>query len=357
MAATAVLCGCQTTAYYAQAIRGQTALLVNQTSVERLLAEPKTPPALRDHLRLAGDLCQFARDELHLKVDGNYRRYVEVGRKFVVWNVEAAPEFSLEARRWWYPFVGRLSYRGFFVEASARACARELEHDGLDVMIGGVPAYSTLGWFRDPLLSTFLSDPEAELAETIFHELAHEKVFARGDTDYNEAFATSVGEEGVRRWFRARRDEAAARAYEASRLHLREFSRLVARARDQLAALYGDELSPEGTLRATTRKQAIPRSELRREKARILAELKADYARARESWGTDAEYDAWFAAPLNNARLNSVATYYDLVPGFERLLAADGGDLDRFYQTAQRWSKSPKAERRHVLDSPKDPTP
>lgn len=219
MVATCLLCGCQNAAYYAQAIRGQTTLLVNQTSVERLLAEPKTPPALRDHLRLAGDLCRFARDELHLKVDGNYRRYVEVGRKFVVWNVEAAPEFSLEARRWWYPFVGRLSYRGFFGEASARACARELERDGLDVMIGGVPAYSTLGWFRDPLLSTFLFDPEAELAETIFHELAHEKVFARGDTDYNEAFATSVGEEGVRRWFRARRDEAGARAYEASRRH------------------------------------------------------------------------------------------------------------------------------------------
>src|SRR5439155_27160335 len=177
-------------------IGGQYALLTHQQSIEKLASAPATPSPLKEKLRLVQDLRVFAKQELRLPVDGHYRKYVDVHRAFVVWNVEAAPEFSLEPKSWWYPFVGRLEYRGYFSEGSARRYGSRLEKKGNDVHVGGVEAYSTLGSFADPVLNTFILDAEGDLAELIFHELAHDRVFARGDTNFNEAFATSVGQEG-----------------------------------------------------------------------------------------------------------------------------------------------------------------
>ncbi len=195
--------GCQSLGYYGQAIKGQYEIVARQESIEKLLADPHTPAPLKAKLQLVESLRAFAAKDLKLPVDGHYQKYADVRRRFVVWNVEAAPEFSLEPKSWWYPIVGSLEYRGYFSERGATNYAARLRKKGYDVYVGGVQAYSTLGWFKDPVLNTFIFEPEPDLAEILFHELAHQQVFASGDTDFNEAFATTVGQEGARRWLRA----------------------------------------------------------------------------------------------------------------------------------------------------------
>ena len=286
-------------------------------------------------------------------MDGHYRKYVDVNRPYVVWNVEAAPEFSLEPKSWWYPLVGSQDYRGYFSEKRARSYAASLGKKGLDTHTGGVSAYSTLGWFKDPILNTFVFDREPDLAETIFHELGHQQVFARGDTDFNEAFATTVGEEGTRRWLCSKGDAAAYEQYRGQLRRNDEFVHLVMATRERLQLLYGDERTAAGLVQATSKKNEVPREEMRRQKQVIFDDLLKQYAHLKESWGGVSEYDEWFAKGLNNAKLNSVAAYYDLVPGFERLLAQNGGDLEKFYDAARRLSKLSMKERHAWLANPK----
>ena len=341
--------GCQTLSYYGQAIKGQYQIVAHQTRIEKLLADPQTPAPLKAKLQLVQNLRSFAEKDLKLPVDGHYQKYVDVHRPFVVWNVEAAPEFSLESKTWWYPLVGNLDYRGYFAEVSARHYAARLEHKGYDVYVGGVEAYSTLGWFKDPVLNTFISNPESELAETLFHELGHQRVFASGDTDFNEAFATTVGQEGARRWLRAKGDQAALVKYLGELRRTAQFARLIATTRGRLEALYGDEQTPDGQIKASRKKGAVAPEELRQRKQQILGQLQQEYAQLKAQWGGNTDYDNWFAGPVNNAQLNSVADYYDLVPGFEHLLAQNGGDLEKFYQAADRLAGEPKAERQQKL--------
>ena len=341
--------GCQTFSFYRQAIKGQYQLFAHQQKVEKLIADPQTPERLKKQLQLVQELRTFADQQLKLPVDGHYRKYVDVHRPYVVWNVEAAPEFSMAPKGWWYPLVGRLEYRGYFSEKAAREYASKLREKGFDVQVGGVTAYSTLGWFKDPLLNTFIFDAEADLAETIFHELGHQRVFARGDTDFNEAFATTVGQEGARRWLQSRTNSIAITNYAGELKRTREFALLIARTRAQLEALYGDERTEEGKIKAAEKKPDIPPETLRRRKEEILALLQKEYLEVKKGWGGDPEYDGWFAHEVNNAKLNSVAAYYDLVPGFEHLLALNGGDLEKFYAAAERLSNKPKKERQQWL--------
>ena len=343
--------GCQTINFYSQALRGQYQIFANEKETDKLLADPKTPDRLKQRLELLHALREFAAADLKLPVDGHYRKYVDVHRPFVVWNVEAAPEFSLEPKSWWYPLVGRLDYRGYFSKQGAIKYATVLRKKGYDVYVGGVEAYSTLGWFKDPILNTFIFDPDAELAEIIFHELGHQRVFARGDTDFNEAFATSVGQEGSRRWLIKKGDQDALASYRAERQRTRDFVALISQTREKLEKLYGDERTPEGKLKAAKKKPIGDVEELRRRKREIFAELQKDYLALKQAWGGNAEYDQWFAADVNNAQLNSVAAYYDLVPGFERLLELNGGDLQKFYNEAARLSKMPKKERHQWLQT------
>src|SRR6266403_163267 len=208
LAVILIVSGCQTLSFYGQAIKGQYQLLAHRQPIEKLIADSSTPAQLKNQLELVQKLRAFADKELKLPVDGHYTKYVDVHRPFVVWNVEAAPEFSLEPKSWWYPLVGSLEYRGYFSESGARDYAERLRKRGYDVYVGGATAYSTLGWFKDPILNTFVFESEGDLAETIFHELGHQRVFASGDTDFNEAFATTVGQEGARRWLRLKGDAA-----------------------------------------------------------------------------------------------------------------------------------------------------
>jgi predicted aminopeptidase len=343
--AVLAMSGCQSLTYYGQAIKGQYQIVAHRERIEKLLADPQTPAPLKAKLDLVQRLRAFAAKTLRLPVDGHYEKYADLHRPFVVWNVQAAPEFSLEPKNWWYPFVGSLEYRGYFSERDARNYAARLQKKGFDVYVDGVAAYSTLGWFKDPILNTFISDSEPDLAETLFHELGHQRVFASGDTDFNEAFATTVGQEGARRWLRAKGDKSAYEKYLAELRRTRQFASLIMTTRERLAKLYGDERTEDGTLRAVKKKRALPPEQLRAQKQRLIDRLQQEYGQLKAQWGGNTEYDDWFARPVNNAQLNSVAAYYDLVPGFERLLNQYGGDLEKFYEAADRLAHEPKRER------------
>ncbi len=354
IAGAAVVCGCRALSYYAQAVRGQYQIVAAEQPIDKLLANTNTPAALQAKLRLVLQLRAFADTNLALPVDRHYRRYADLHRPFVVWDVYAAPEFSLQSKTWWYPFVGRLDYRGYFSESAARDCAARLARAGYDTSVGGVEAYSTLGWFKDPVLNTFINRSEPELAETLFHELAHQRVFASGDTDFDEAFATSVGHEGARRWLRAQGNQAAYQAYITSIRHHEQFEQLIVAARGKLEKLYGDVRKPDGTLKAA-KEPPLPAEQLRAEKQRILDGLRHDWEQLRAQWGSGAGVDDWLAEDLNNAELNSESTYYNLVPAFDRLLAANGGDLAKLYTAVERLAKLPRVKRHAQLREFADP--
>jgi predicted aminopeptidase len=341
--------GCQSLSYYGQAIKGQYQVVAHRERVDKLLADPQTPARLKEKLDLVQRLRTFAAKDLRLPVDGQYEKYTDLHRPFAVWNVEAAPEFSLEPKSWWYPFVGSLDYRGYFSKQGARDYAARLEKKGYDVYVGGVTTYSTLGWFKDPILNTFIFESESDLAETIFHELGHARVFASGDTDFNEAFATTVGQEGARRWLRAKGDPTAYEHYLAELRRTEQFAKLIRTTRERLAALYGDERTEEGGFKAGKKPRALRDEQLRMDKQQLIERLRQEYSQRKMEWGGATDYDTWFAARINNAQLNSVAAYYDLVPGFERLLAQNGGDLEKFYDAAHRLAHEHKRERDRSL--------
>lgn len=341
--------GCHTLSFYGQAAKGQYQIFAHQRSIDRLLAAPDTPKALKQRFELLRDLRSFASSELKLPTDSHYRKYVDVHRPFVVWNVEAAPELSMAPKTWWYPLLGSLQYRGYFSKAGATSYAADLAKAGYDVSVGGVEAYSTLGWFKDPVLNTFIFEPDADLAEIIFHELGHQRLFARGDTDFNEAFATTVGQEGARRWLKTRGDSCGLKAYLAHLDRSSEFVHLVMSTRARLEALYGDERTEDGKIKASSKKDAGLADKLRQQKHQILREMQDEYARLKVNWGGDTEYDGWFAHSVNNAHLNSVAAYYDFVPAFEQILAGNGGDMEQFYRAAEELSKKSKPERHDEL--------
>jgi predicted aminopeptidase len=343
------LSGCETFSFYRQAIKGQYQLFANQQPIDKLAGNTNTEPRLRKQLQLVQELRGFAEKELKLPVDNHYRKYVDVHRPYVVWNVEAAREFSMEPKSWWYPLVGSLEYRGYFSERAAQHYGGTLRKKGYDVYVGGAIAYSTLGWFKDPVLNTFIFDPEPDLAETLFHELGHQRVFARGDTDFNEAFATTVGQEGARRWLRTKGDTNAFERYEAERNRNNEFVHLVMDARHELEALYGDERNEAGKIKASKKPPEIPPDQLRERKKAVFEQLRNRYAQMKAQWGGNSEYDNFFSRQLNNAQLNSVAAYYDLVPGFMQLLKLNGDDLEKFYDAAEKLSKKPKKERQQWL--------
>jgi predicted aminopeptidase len=329
----AVLSGCQTVSYYRQAIRGQYEIFANRERIEKLIASTNTSSELNEKFRLVMGLRQFAETELKLPVDGHYNRYVDLKRRFVVWNVHAAKEFSLEPKTWWYPVVGRLKYRGFFSDVQAKRYGKQLEEEGLDVYVSGVEAYSTLGWFKDPLLNTFIHHDEIGLAEILFHELAHQRVFASGDTDFNEAFATAAAEEGVRRWFKDNPEML--RQFQVQQRREEDFVRIVLAGRDELKRIYA-------------RTNENPAA-LRHQKLEAIEDLRREYAQLKQEWGGYSGYDGWFRRPINNAQLNTVATYHHFVPSFRELLRKQGGDLAKFYNEVETLAKLPKKERHRRL--------
>ncbi len=339
------LTGCQSLRFYKQAIQGQCKIYWSQRPIAKVLKDEQTADPVKEKLGLVLALRTFAQDKLLLPPGGHYLKYADLERRFVVWNVYAAPELSLDTKRWWYPLVGRLKYRGFFSEKAARDYAAKLASDGYDVFVGGVEAYSTLGWFQDPVLNTFIHHKPADLAEIIFHELTHQKVFAKGDTDFNEALATAVGEEGVRRWLQSAGNTNAVREYLVAQERNEQFVRLVTDARNQLKQVYGDNDDHEakgGTAPSTSDQWK------RKQKQRIIQDLKGRYAQLKTEWGGTGAYDNWFARPINNAQISTISTYYDLVPYFRRLLQRENGDLKKFYAVAQKLADIRDKDDRHA---------
>jgi predicted aminopeptidase len=341
--------GCKTISFYRQAVAGEYQILSSQKAIDKLIGDPNTPARLKARLELVQQLRGFADTELKLPVDGHYRKYADLHRPFVVWNVEAAREFSLEPKSWWYPLVGSLEYRGYFSEPAAQKYGRAVRKSGYDVFVGGVEAYSTLGWFKDPLLNTFIHHRDADLAEILFHELAHQRVFARGDEDFNEAFAQTVGEEGAVRWLKKQGEQEALDRYVSELKRNNQFVHLIMKTRIALAALYEDQRDENGKFKSTHVERRIDVAELRQKKRAIYDRLQRDYAALKQDWGGATDYDDWFAKDANNAKLNSVAAYYDLLPAFQRVLELNGGDLGKFYVEVERLSKISRKDRREWL--------
>ena len=314
--------------YVLEAARGQLELNARRVPIAAVLADPGTTPALRAQLTLATRLRDFASAALALPDNASYRSYADVGRPYVVWNVFATPEFDVEPRTWCFPVAGCVGYRGYFSAARARDFALNLEAAGNDVAVTGVPAYSTLGHFADPVLNTMLYWDETELAALVFHELAHQLLYVKGDTAFNEAFATVVEHEGVRRWLEAEGRPEALEDYRHREERYRAVAALLGASRERLRTLYAAPASPQ-------QKRDAKRAE--------LARLRAEYAAARATLG--AGYDWLFDAALNNARLLAVATYQDCVPGLEARLAAADFDLERFYAAARSLARLSRAAR------------
>ncbi len=331
-----LLCGCAALRYYAQAVSGQLDLMRRAVPIDEQLARDTVPAALKAKLEAVLRIRRFASRELGLPDNGSYKSYADLGRPYVLWNVFAAPEYSLEPVTSCFLFAGCVSYRGYFSEADAQADGAARRAQGYDVYIGGVPAYSTLGWFDDPVLSTFIHYPEAELARLLFHELAHQLLYVKNDTRFNESFAATVEQAGVERWLAHSGSDRDRSDYERLQRMRREFVALVVKYRAILEQYY---------------QQDLPVEEKRLGKARWFAEMEEEYQRLKLSWGGFAGYDRWFAGKPNNATLASVALYTELVPAFQALLLRVDGDLPRFYAAAKDLARLPKEERDAKLES------
>jgi predicted aminopeptidase len=329
-AAIALIASLSGGCYLLQSAEGQLTLMSKREPIGRVIAAPATPPKLRAQLKSVTAIRDFASHELGLPDNGSYRKYADIGRPYVVWNVVAAPEFSIEPKRWCFPIVGCVAYRGYFVEAKARKFAAGLHAEGFDVVVGGVAAYSTLGHFDDPILSTMVSWNDVELASIIFHELTHQLLYVRNDASFNEALATTVEEEGVRRWLGSQGREKDLNDHLLQHERYLEVIALLNTTRGKLRELYAAGLPPP----------------LMRERKRETFEaLRESYGALRTQWGGHAPFDAWFTQDINNAHLASIATYFACVPGFERELKAVGGNLPAFYRRVRELAKLDQARR------------
>jgi predicted aminopeptidase len=310
------LVACETIGYYGQAARGQLTILWNREHISDLLADQDLPAELRQKLSTVLAIRQFATEDLLLPAGDSYLSYVELNRQHVVWNVFAAPEFSVDPVNWCYPVAGCVSYRGYFSEAGASNFARRLQQQGYDVYTGGVDAYSTLGWFDDPILSTVINRQDYQLASLIFHELAHQLVYVPGDTTFNESFATAVEQEGLRRWLDQQGDGGSLESARQESMRRQQFVELVIDFRERFATLYRQRVAP---------------SLMRERKNALQEEMRTAYQELKAGWGGIGAYDRWFSSSLNNAQLSTVSSYNELVPALARLLQNQGGDLAAFY--------------------------
>ena len=322
--------------YLMQAAGGQLEVARSSRPIDRVLADAELDPRTRGQLELVTQARAFAIDRLGLPDGRSFREYADLGRPYPLWNVVATPEFALQPRLSCFPITGCVAYRGYFREADAIAAARRLRRAGNDVSVGGVPTYSTLGHLRDPVFSTMLAWPESRLVSTMFHEMAHEQLYVRGDSAFNEAYATVIAQEGLRQWLVEHHDSQQLDAVAAAAVRERDFSALLARTRERLAGLYDSDL-PAGPMRLA--------------KQRLFGQLKFEYSQLRAGWGGFAGYDAWFARTLNNAHLAAVATYDDCVPGLQRELAS-AGSIQAFARRALELSRLPMDERRTAVCEP-----
>jgi predicted aminopeptidase len=332
---TLALPGCGAFSYYSQAIGGHLDLMSRRVSIDQLIAASETPPALKRKLHLVTGARDFASDDLSLPENDSYRSYAELGREYAVWNVFAVPELSLKPVSSCFVWIGCLSYRGFFNVADAEAFANELRAAGHDVFVAGVAAYSTLGWFDDPVLNTMLVWDDNRIVEVIFHELAHQLLYADDDTAFNEGFATAVAQIGAERW--DSRDPQIRKRYLKSDAREKEFYAMLLVYRGKLEGVFSNEETD---------------SVKREAKSRLYSELLVRYNELKRSWNGYTGYDAWMSTDLNNAKIASVATYHEYVPVFRFILDTVDGNLERFYAIAKELAAMTPEQRERCFGLP-----
>ncbi len=325
--------GCASLQYYAQAIGGHTRLLLQRESVEKAISSTKLDAAVRSKLRLTTAIRAFAASA-GLKTGDAYTTYVATGEPYVIWNVFAAPEFSLEMKQFCFPIVGCTTYKGYFRKGDAEKAAAKLEGQGYDVYVGGVAAYSTLGWFSDPILDSFLRRSDAQLAALIFHELAHRELYVPGDSQFNESFATAIERHLLAKWLAAEHRLEELGDFNGASGRRAQVLGIVADVRDQLASVYSSELSTD---------------EKRVSKHEALEQLRARYLEVHESWHGHNDYFSWVNSDINNAKLGTLSTYNDWVDSFDVMLRDQGGDVAAFVMKVRELSDRDRVQRDQVL--------
>ena len=325
-----MIVGCSTVGYYAQSIHGQWDILFRSRPIDEVIREPSTPDMVKRKLSQVLEIRRFASEVLKLPDNGSYTRYADVGQRYVVWNVFAAPEYSLTPKKWCYPIVGCVVYRGYFHLKDAQLYAEKLKAQGYDVFVGGVPAYSTLGWFADPMLNTVMHYPDDDLAGLVFHELAHQLIYVKNDSVFNESFATAVELEGLKRWVRSQNDAPRIRAYRERKNRDRQVIELILEYKQKLSRIY-----------ASKKELAW----MKAQKRIAIAELREEFNSLVAKWHDYNRFGDWFSGPINNAKLVAVSAYHDLVPAFEALLERHRGNLDNFYSEIKQLAKLKKRKR------------
>jgi predicted aminopeptidase len=326
------LSACSQLSYYYQAAKGQAQLLNKRQPVEDLLAAASTPSKLKQQLTKSQKIRRFAVQHMGLKDHGGFTQYADLGRTHAVWNVVAAPEFSIEPRTWCFPIAGCVAYKGFFEQEMALREQEKLRSQGNDVLVYGVSAYSTLGWFDDPLLNTFIHYADTELAALIFHELSHQVLYIKDDSEFNEAFATAVEHAMLESWLRSQGNNDQIQQLANQRLRHGRITELILDFRQQLNSAYLGEQPAQ-------------------DKVRLFEEMKRRYAEIQSQAEGTRYYDWWFSQPLNNAYLLTVSTYFRLVPAFRSMINQEGGDLLAFFESAKALSKKSKSERSLALEN------
>ena len=330
---TLLLGGCSSLSYYSQLASGQLALLRGREPVSDVIADPTRDPTLRDHLIKSQQARAFASEQLHLPDNKSYRLYADIHRRYVVWNVFATGEFSLDPVTHCFPIAGCVAYRGYYAQGAARGEAALLKREGMDVYVSGVEAYSTLGWFNDPIMSSMMSWGDERLATLIFHELAHQRFYVKDDSEFNESYATFVEQEGTRQWRKARGLPPETGVSETRQRD--QLTTLLLATRERLKALYAQPLTPEA---------------MREQKAAEFERLRGNYRHLRDSqWSGDKRFDSWIYAPMNNARLLPIGLYDQWVPAFECVFKQVNGDWPAFFAAVEKLGGLPASARKSAL--------
>ncbi len=324
------LSGCSNVGYYSQIVSGHMQIVMGKKPVAEVTEDESVDKQLRRRIMLAVQARDFAVNELGLPDNDSYKTFYDTRRNYVTWNVVAAEEFSFTPKQWCFPVAGCVSYRGYYDIADARDYAKGLEEDGMDVTLNGATAYSTLGWFADPLLNTMLNRSDSGIVALLIHELAHQQLYVQGDSKFNESFAVFVDQAGLELWQNRRGSSEQITELESRREKQEEFIALLRGTREDLDKLYRSD---------------VQESVMRQQKAERFDQLRVDYETLKRTWGGYRGYDGWFARELNNARLVSVATYNDYVPAFEVLFEQSNKDFTVFYQAAKRLADMPMAQR------------
>lgn len=334
-----LISACSNLGYYAQSASGQLDVINRTVPIQSLLDKADTDPVLKTRLQLVLQIRDFASSELGLPDNDSYRSYADLERPYAIWNVFAAPSLSLESTRWCFPFAGCVSYKGYFNEQDAKDFAAELKKQGQDVYVAGISAYSTLGWFDDPMLNTIINRYDPELAGLIFHELAHQQVYVQNDTEFNESFAMTVELAGTKSWLDSvninkKNSEKIYQDFVTRKKRRLQFVELVMETRGKLALVYQADTND---------------SEKLIQKATIIKILRKQYATIRKTWRGYPGYDKWFNSEINNAKLGSIGTYHRFVPAFKKLLVK-GKTFENFYRAVKKLSRLEKSERHTALD-------